>query len=299
MKAYIITAILISLLLLSGASGCPSFGQQTTTTAVTAAGLDVSFVTDAPPLSVSVNQEFPMYINVQNNGGDFVSKGAAKFYLAGAGPTIENVKSVVSNEATLEPASPSPYRVAFADRAKITSPIVSLLMIPLAVTSCYNYGTTAQAPICVAKTNSSSLCSVSGDKAVTNTVAPVQISGLSENVVGNKLSISFTIENKLNGQIYLPDTDCDKLLQAQDFIEISKNNKLSIKVSSTETELSCHIQSATPPYSSLDGLSGVSQVGKVTCEETVPSTGDHVSPIYIILQYKYVSSMAKNLNVLP
>ena len=57
--------ILILLVLVSGATGCNS---QKTTTKVESAGLDVSFVKDAPPTSMVVNQEFPIVSKfLQNN----------------------------------------------------------------------------------------------------------------------------------------------------------------------------------------------------------------------------------------
>jgi len=299
MKKALITLLAISLILLSGISGCP---QTSTTTQATSAGLDVQFSKDAPPVSVNVNQEFPVYVDVTNLGGDYVQKGDAKFYLSGIGPNLENVKSSLTNEKTFNKESTSPDRLTFSDNAKFTFPLQNLLVMPLALTSCYAYGTTTQANVCIASSNQSSVCSLGGEKITSdsNSIAPVQISSLTEEAVGNKLKIYLVISNKLGGQIYLQDSDCDKLLQAKDYSEAAKSNKVSIELRTPEKGLICKLQEPSSPYSSLDSLKGVADVGKVTCEKPLTSTADdHVSPLYIILRYKYVSSVTKNLNVLP
>ncbi len=299
MKRALIGIILLSLIILSGATGCPSFGTQTATQ-VTAAGLDVQFSKDAPPVSVNVNQEFPIYIDVLNKGGDYVQKGDAKFYLTGIGPNLENVKSTSENDIMLSKESTSPDRLIFADKARFTFALQNLLVMPLALTDCYSYGTTTQANICLAGSNQSSVCSISGEKIAddSNSIAPVQITSLTESAVGNKLRVTFTVSNKLSGQVYLQDTDCDKLLQSKDYNEAAKNNKVSVEIRTPEKGLACHLEQQKSPYQPLDSLMGVSDLGNVVCERELTSD-DHVSPLYIILRYKYVSSMTKNLNVLP
>jgi len=297
MKKYILGALLISLLLLSGVAGCPT---NTPTPAAKSSGLSVSFSKDAPPLSVNVNQEFPIFVDILNGGGDYIAKGDAKFYLTGSGQSFENVKSSLSNERVLNKESTSPDKLIFASNAKFTFPLQSLLVQTWALTSCYPYGTSSQANICIAASNQSSICSISGEKITSgfNSVAPVQISSLTEEVVGSRLRVSFTISNKLDGQVYLPDTDCDSLLQQKEYTEAAKKDKVGIEVRSPEKDFVCKLQGSTFPYISVDSLEGSAQLGTVICERPL-SKEDHVSPFSVIMRYRYVSSITKNLNILP
>lgn len=297
MNKTIMGILLVSLILLSGATGCPS----TTTSPAAAAGLNVQFSKDAPPVSVNVNQEFPISIDIVNAGGDYVQKGDAKFYLTGIGPNLQDIKPSLANDIILNKESTSPYKLMFADKARFTFPLQSLLVMPLALTYCYSYGTTTQANICIANSNQSTVCSTDGEKIASdsNSVAPVQISSLTEQLIGNKLRISFTISDKLGGQIYLQNTDCDKLLQTKDYAETSKNNKVNIELRTPEQGLTCNLEEPASPYAPAQSLAGVTDVGTVTCEKTLTSSDDYASLLYIVLRYKYVSSLVQNLNVLP
>ena len=166
-KEFMLIGVIVSLLLVSGIAGCP----QKEKTEVAAGGLNVKFVKDAPPLSVRENQEFPIYINVLNEGDDYVSKGEAKFYLEGLGKEVENVKSSITNSITLSPKSDYPERLTFSDKAKFSFayPLESLFTTPLFVTSCYDYSTTTQANLCISGINESKICSLKGNKVKSNT----------------------------------------------------------------------------------------------------------------------------------
>jgi len=136
MKKAIFGLILISLILLSGATGCPS---KAATVSVQSNGLDVQFSKDAPPVSVNVNQEFPIHIDVLNNGGSYVTKDEAKFYLTSVS-NLENVQTSLANTRTLNKESLTPDTLMFAEKAvkilftvslfpTITLPISSLMRL--------------------------------------------------------------------------------------------------------------------------------------------------------------------------
>lgn len=299
MKIYIAILLTLSLLLISGATGCPSTG----TSADAASGLGVSFVNEAPPLSVSVNQEFPIYVDILNNGGQFVNKGEAKFYLSGVGPNLEGVTASQSNDRSLSKQSISPDRVVFADKAKFTFPIESLYTLPIVLTSCYSYGTTAQASLCISAKNDSEVCDLAGEKitATSNSIAPIQISSVKEELAGNKLRVLITLSNKLGGQVYLPDADCDKL-QAKDISESFKQDKVGVEVRLPDREKSsfiCKLLTNTSPYVPQDSLAGSANMGTVVCERTLAGGESYQTPFAVILRYKYVESISKNINILP
>jgi len=296
MKKAIFGLILISLILLSGATGCPS---KAATVSVQSNGLDVQFSKDAPPVSVNVNQEFPINIDVLNNGGSYVTKDEAKFYLTSVS-NLENVQTSLANTRTLNKESLTPDTLMFAEKARFPFALQSLFVMPMVLTSCYKYGTTTQATVCIISSNQSVVCSVEGEKIMddSNSVAPVQISSLTEEIVSNKLRITMVISNTLGtGQVYLKDSDCDKVVQ-KDYNEASKKDKVNIELRTPEKDLTCKLQEPIFPYNTIDSLNGAADLGRVVCEKPL-SSEETVSPLYVVLRYTYVTSITKNLNILP
>jgi len=288
-----ILAIAFLALLLTGVNGCPS----QTPAAVSTAGITATFVENAPPASVTVNMNFPIYVDIKNAGGAYVNKGDAKFYLSGIGYNLEGISTPLTNINYLEKESDFAERLTFARNAKWTFELQNIFILPLLLTSCYNYGTVSQSTVCVAASNESKICSTSGEKSIKNTAAPIQISELTEKVIGNKLTVSFNIENKGTGQVYIADSDCDKLQQS-DINEALKQKRVLIAVK-TEPGFSCKLESNTAPYGPVTGLSGTTSIGGVECEKQLEGEQDHSTPFTIILQYKYRDSISKSLSILP
>ena len=298
MKPYILALIVLSLFIISGVAGCPSGTKET---AQETAGLSVSFVNEAPPISASVGQEFPIYIEVTNKGGDYINPGEAKFYLSGVGPNLEGVKSSQANARTLPKQSISPDRISFADKAKFTEQISSLFTFPLVLTTCYNYGTTAQINLCLSARNDTSVCDINGEKITSssNSIAPVQVTSLKEELVGNKLRLTFNLENKMGGQVYLKETDCDKIQSIQ---ESFKKDKVNVEVRMNEKakkDFVCKLVNSNSPYEPIDSLVGGANLGTVICEKTLEGNENYASPLGIVLRYKYVTSISKSVNMVP
>ncbi|MFC1685817.1 hypothetical protein ACFLZZ_02215 [Nanoarchaeota archaeon] len=297
MNKSLIALILLSVIIVSGADGCPT-GQQEAEQV--SSGLEVSFVDQAPPISVPVNTPFPIYVELLNKGGEFINKGEAKVYLSGVGTNLEGVKDAQINERNLAKKSLSPDRIVFAEAAKFTFPIESLHALPLALKSCYTYGTSTQASICVSQSNKTGLCEVGSEKikSTSNSVAPIQITSIKEEVVGNKLSVFFTIENKLGGSVYLPDTDCDGL-QAKEISESFKEDKVKVLIRTTEKGFDCKLQANEAPYAPIEDLSGTANLGTVVCEKELDGNEEYVVPFSIVTRYKYVDTSVKTINILP
>jgi len=289
MKSGIIVLMIVSLLVLSGAAGC----QNTTTAADTTIGLEMAFSANAPPVSSIVDKEFPIYIEVINKGGEYINKDGAKFYLEGIGKNLDNVKASLSNDKTLSKESVFPDKLVFSEKAKFTFPLQNMFVLPLVLTSCYTYSTRAQGTICIAGSNESKVCSLKDAKTVSNTAGPVQISDISEEIVGNKIILSFDILNKGKGQIYLANTNCDKLM-AQDLAESMKQGKINIKIS-TSDGITCKLQSDAGQILALEGMV---PVGKVTCEKAI-SDNEYSSVLTVELRYKYKDLISQSINILP
>ena len=290
----IFTVVFLALLL-TGIAGCPS---SQTPAASSTTGVTMAFVENAPPASITVNKAFPIYVEVTNAGGVYIDKGDAKFYLSGIGYNLEGISTPLTNANYLEKESTFAESLVFATNAKWTFELESIFVLPLLLTSCYNYGTVAQSTICVSASNESKICSTTGEKSVKNTIAPIQISTLTEKVSGNKLTVSFNIENKGTGQVYIADSDCDKLQQS-DINEALKQKRVLIAIKTTEPGFNCKLESETAPYGPVMGLSGTTEIGSVECEKQLQGEQDHSTPLTIILQYKYRDSMTKSLSILP
>jgi len=308
MKTIAIFMLGMMALLVLGIEGCP---QTQTTATVSTQGISMSFVDNAPPASVSVNQEFPIYVDILNKGGSYINPGAAMFYLSGIGYNLQNVAKSVKNTQLLSKESAFPERLYFAKAAKWTTALENTFPLYLILTSCYNYGTVAQVDVCVSNKNSTNLCSISGEKLKSgaNSAAPLQITSVSESLDGNKLQVAILVENKgvseiTASHVYLADADCDKLLQAGDNLEeLQKENKVKVTVKTgAEPGWACRLQSASAPFSQINGLEGVitlEPVGKIICEKTVKNEETHVMPLTVSLLYRYVDSVTKTIRINP
>lgn len=301
MKLKNFLIVLIFLVLFTVAAATPGCGSKKIVFNTTA--LQVSFVQDAPPKEVNYGVAFPIYAEVKNVGGYDVAPGAANFYLSGIGENLINVQTKLSNVATLAKKTPMQQGgseiLTFATAAQVARQLPSAFNLTLKLTSCYNYATITQTTICVGKRDCPNVL-LSGNKIVTgsNSAAPLQITELTEQVQGNKLYVSFKIQNKGGGEAYLQETDCDKI-ESQDINEQLKKNKVNIAIR-IEQGFKCNLQSTQPPYSSVQALEGTAYVGyQVVCEKTLTEPEPYVTPIEIILIYKYRESITKTITILP
>lgn len=300
MKKFVILVLIISVLLLGATA--PGCGKKKTV--FDTSSLQVSFVENAPPKEINYGETFPIYVEVKNIGGYDVPVGGANFYLVGIGENIINVQKKLTNTGTLTKRTPMQQGgseiLSFATAARISQPFYRPFNITMKVVSCYNYVTIAQTNICIGKKDCSPDLPLAGNKIVTgsNTAGPIQVTELTEQVMGNKLYVSFRIQNKGRGEVYLPDTDCDKL-EAQDMSEQLKKNRIAISVR-TDQGFLCNLQSLRQPYTTIQALEGSTQEGyTVTCEKTLVSPESYGSAIEITLSYKYRESVAKTITILP
>ena len=289
MRKILLALILASIVILSGVNGCPKQEEKVSTT-----GLEMAFVESAPPVSSVVGSEFPIYVDITNIGGELINKGEAKFYLKNV-EYFENVKSSLTNARTLEKESTFPERLVFAEKAKFTFPLKDVFSPTLVMTACYPYSDTTQATICVSVTNESKVCSLSGEKITSSTAGPIQVTSITESVSGERLTVRIDIANKASGQIYLLNTDCDKL-EANDVAESSqKQGKVNVNII-TKDDFACRLQAAASPYNQIAGLEGTVPIGSVICEKTLAGK-EHSSPFIVVLKYKYRDSISKIVNI--
>ncbi len=280
-------------ILLLGIQGC----EKEEETVQEAVGLKMAFIDNAPPSSIQVKETFPIYVDVSNKGSADVDAGAAKFYLSGVGDNLQNVVLELQNKNKLEKKTDvfagGKERLTFATSTVSNLDLENPFNLPLLLTGCYDYTTITEATICVGKEGD--ICQTEGEKITgeSNSVAPVTISSLTENIVGKKLVLSFNIVNKGNGQVFLPDTDCDKL-QQRDINEQLKKNRLNLDIE-VEEGFSCYLAGSTG--GSVMALKGEANMGRVTCEKIIGE--EHETTMKITMNYKYRESVEQEIELLP
>lgn len=295
MKKAIVVFLIVSLFLL-GIEGCPKEVEEEVVP-----GLSMSFVKNAPPSTISVGQSVPIYVDIKNGGSINIGTGKAKFYLSGIGPNLENVEERLSNKKFLDKGISS-ERLKFATDAKSSLDLEMSLMLPLTLTTCYAYETIAEVETCIAG-EESSVCSISGEKVTekSNTLSPIQVTSLKEALLGDKLTITFIIENKgvyakKPGEVYLENANCDILLDRTHEKYLDESLKrgyidVDIIVGKGEKDFKCDLGDGTVSL-------GVTGKGKVVCEKTL-SGEDYITAFKIILKYKYADSIATTITLLP
>jgi hypothetical protein len=296
-NVVVILGIAILLIFVSGQQGC----QQEEETEFESAGLNMNFVADAPPEEVNYGQDFPIYVDIQNNGGSDIDVGRALFYLSGVGANLNGVETFKTNSVRLTKKTPTQEgaseRLKFAEAATPAVQLQNPYSFNLQLDSCYDYAAITETTLCVGK--SSGVCDIEGNKieSGTNTGGPIQVTSLTERISGNKLYFDFVISNNGNGKVYLHDSDCDKL-QENDLDEKQKENMVGVVIR-TEEGFSCNIQQATFPYGTIDALQGAAKVGKITCVKSLDGAETHSAAAEITLTYKYRENLIKGLTILP
>lgn len=286
-KIVFILSLLFILVLTSGQQGCKKEEITFNTTALT-----MAFVPEAPPNELVTGLRYPIYVDIENAGGYDIPEGAAQFYLVGIGDNLKNINAKVQNSNFLAKKTPiqagGKERLSFASEAEPWKALPAPFDMVVRVDSCYSYATITQTTLCIGK---GGVCSIEGEKIKTgsNSNAPIQVTSLTESIQGNKLYVTFRIENRGLGEVYLPSTDCNKL-QANDLNEKLKKDQVEIIVRADE--------GFTCKLNNIDTLQGTTSVGQVTCMKILPAE-TYTSPIEIVLTYKYKEAISKNVRILP
>lgn len=293
---HVVVSILmiIMLVLVSGIEGCQSKEKETVIP-----GISMEFVDNAPPTTITTGQKVPIYVDVKNGGGVHIGIGNAMFFLSGVGENLDGVTEKTSNSRFLD-------KKTGAERLRLATSASSLLdlekpfMFPLTLTACYGYGTIAQIEACIPrKDGTSDVCSIEGEKITdtSNSAAPVQITSFTEKVEGNKLTITFIIENRgVNkdkiGEIYSDDASCG-LINKKDINEGLKRGIVDteVVVGKGDDEFICSLQDNTASISTTGK-------GKVECVKTL-SDEDYMTMFRINLKYRYVDSIGTIITLLP
>lgn len=101
--------------------------------------------------------------------------------------------------------------------------------VTLRANICYNYETYTNTKVCIKdnvleNTQDSTICTLSGQKDVKNSGAPVHVTSITENPMGsNKIQVTFTIENVGTGQIFRQVTNTGSVSGSCDTSQMNPN----------------------------------------------------------------------------
>ena len=207
-------------------------------------GVDIEFVTNAPPARVADQgqEPFDVVVELTNRGEHEVLREDVFVELQGFSASafgVTNEDLIAHPEDDLFPVRKSP------DGSVITPPKIPVIFeglnyqddapanVPFTfrAKACYKYETTALSDICVKENfnedRPGDLCTVSGTRAVSNSGAPVQITNVRQAPSGrDKTTVTFSIRQRdtdPSGKVSKPDTDCDISQQSENrvFVRVS------------------------------------------------------------------------------
>lgn len=301
--------ILITLLLIT-AIGCTKQSATTTTGKAFIGGnkgLAMSFLTGAPPESVfDTDNPFTISVKLDNVGEYDIAKADATVEITGIDPASFNTTA-----AALKKDSPEDLKGASLDSAgniiqgvtttvdfdnlQYQSKVSGTVSFTLIASACYEYGTRAQAKLCILKdligrTTESRFCNPNNENiAAESSSAPVQVMTMSENVLGaNKVAFAFKIKNTGTGNLYQKATECNPSIPTRD--------KVWVDVTNTGLgDLTCSglkDGTATMGYVTL-----YNNEASVRCTQTITDPRDADKVVEVKLTYGYKESIQKTLQV--
>lgn len=304
--------IIFTILLLVVAVGCVQEEQSTSKPLGKAyiggnRGLDLNFLTGAPPEGVfDTENPFSISIKVENVGEyDIANSVDATIQIAGINPADFGV-----SKADLTENVPEPLDGASIDSAGNTiqgiitvvdfedleyqSTVSGTVPFTLIAEACYEYGTKAQAKLCVledllGKTGEVQFCNPNTQKNVESSGAPIQVISMMENVLGsNKVSFIIKIRNNGMGSLHQQGTECDTSIPAKDkvWVEITDTGLGNLKCTGLKDGTD------TEGYATL-----YNDEASVRCTQSIDAPSDFEKLVEVELRYGYKEAIKKTLNI--
>jgi len=304
MKTNLIILAMVVVVLVF-ASGCNTGGNSTTTASPFLGGtngLIIAFAPNAPPEQVYDSGQYPFDIDVKlkNAGETKVNKEDVRVKISGIyyGDFNKSQADLIKSpdddlEATTKLSSGetregTESHVVFSDLL-YTGNLSGDMPLTIRADVCYKYQTLANAKICVRQnmldTTSEGVCTVSGDKVVYSSRAPVQVVSFSEQSSGkNKLYFTFNVRHDGNGRIYAKGTMCNNT-------NFANKDKVWVTVSTGLSNLRCTGLSGGTDTSGYVKLYAGQTEGTgqtpVTCTQQVDTQTDYEKNVDITLDYDY------------
>ena len=241
-KKILLIFLAITLLVISACDEDSSTTPGDTSFAGGTKGVDINFVSNAPPERVADQgqEPFDVVVELTNKGEHKVLKEDVFVKLEGFSASsfgVTNEDLIAYPEDDLYAVRKSP------DGSIIPSPSIPVVFEGLNYQSdapanvdftfraktCYKYESLALSEICVKENfnddRPGDICQVSSTRKVSNAGAPVQVTRVEQAPQGrDKTSVTFSIkqtDRDTKGQVSRPDTDCDVAQQNENRVFVS------------------------------------------------------------------------------
>jgi len=308
-KIKIIFTLSVFVLLLFAISGCrkketglsqsdPFIGGTT--------GLLLSFIESAPPEEVFDSGDYPFDVEVKlvNDGEYDIAKEKCRVKIKGVKPSDFGLTEAdfikYPEDEVLAKKKDAQGTIIEGITTYVTfsnfnfqGQVAGNTNYPIFADVCYKYGTKVMSQLCVKEDllkEDSEVCKVTEKKTVYNSGAPVQVIDFEESARGrDKISFTFKITHKGNGDIYGKDTDCNSIR--------SNENKVWVNVDTDIEGTECSGLSEGSATSGYVILYGGERV--VRCTQPVTTEIDYVKPVNINIEYDYSDDISTTLIVKP
>jgi len=241
---YIILVLLIVIFIM----GCDTSDSSTTKTGKVYIGgedgLSVEFDEDAPPDEVMDNSEetFPIRLKVKNDGEYTIPKGGIISSLSGISKDDFDLSSLhATSDFTLRreeltTGAEGDENILDFDDAKFVNDLAADFETTIFADVCYKYKTRAATSICLKKDTVQTMkrrdaCDIRNDVTdYENSGAPLQVTSIKQYPGGsNRVTFTFVIENKGDGDCYVSNQFSDKCLLDDE----SKLTEIDVSLSSS------------------------------------------------------------------
>lgn len=310
-RGHFIAFFIIILLFISGATSCQT-GKKTVTGGRYIGGTDgltATFSDGEPPENVldDNNEQFTITLFLENEGESDIKEGDVKTTITGISKKAFSISdltktsgSLIEGERKEGTSTIKGGEDYISYDAKYKDNLFADYIATVGINYCYIYKTKAVADVClrknvVSRVKETDACKVTEDKAVSSSGAPIQITSLKERVSKeNEISVTFTIENKGDGDVFNYGSFIGK--DCVESEEKDSKNYVHIKVSSQEgLEIKCNKFDDKP-----DGkVRLVEKLATVTCKIKTGGLQEtsYTSPLDIDVDYVYKDFVSKTLTV--
>lgn len=249
MKKYIGIIFIMSLLTLAGCDNNDQTGPVSTDPFIGGTeAVSISFLESTPPDYIFDNGKFPFAVNVklENLGESNVENGYVE--IIGINPVdfSKTGQSDLRKDLPMLTGTRKNFDGSVIDGATNFVEFSALnykpdlrgnSVVKIRADVCYGYETLTTTKVCIKENllqglseGSEQICDITGDKEVQNSKAPVHISTMRQQPVGeNKINFIFVIEKvgNVNDQLYKQGTECKDLVTNTDknkiFVEIAND----------------------------------------------------------------------------
>ena len=312
-KAIAIIGILLVLVVVSGCEGGNIFGKKQDKRPITDAdirkgtdGLDMEFLTNAPPERVFEDGRFPISLRLKNEGATDIEEGilifaSEKSYVNVSLESKERQEFIIKGKSIYSPVGDEEF-IQVNPQAKKISAQSETHPSTIFATACYPYNTTLGTSVCI---DTDIIDEVKGKKACNvkdltfseGQGAPVAITKIETRMLpqdDNKVKPHFIIfiENKGNGEV-VNSSKLD-LACSSSGLNYTDFNTITITASLPQGPLKCSENVDTGPTAVR--LREKEDIVRCTLESGIDIGRDaYTAPLKIELNYGYTFTISKDI----